>query len=178
MQISQAIKELKNSVKKTYIKTTKKLDKNIFRGYAEDMSSVIENSITLFIKNLLPSGYEFYIDPSITINSKLHRPDLLIVDTNKRVKAMLEIKANMGHCRNTKELVNKIWNNHKLFTKQHNLTCSFPIIKNGIKIGKGSKNVIYPKRVKCFLITYTQQNCSNNYHEKTYQSFVTRCLVF
>jgi len=169
MQNSQAIKELKDKVKKAYIKATKNIDTNIYRGYSEDMSSVVENSITLFIKNLLPNGYEFYIDPSININKKLHRPDLLIIDTHKHVKAMIEIKANMGHCRKTQELINKIRNNHILFAKQKNLICSFPVIKNGVKVNSESKGIVYPKRVKCFLVTFTQQNCSKNYHEKTYQ---------
>lgn len=167
MRIEQAIEILKKRVKKVYNKSRCQVSKRIYRGHSANMSAAIENEIALFLQNILPKNYEFYIDPSIKID-KTHRPDILIIDNKKidnkkNVKAIIELKSNIGYCRNAKEVLSKLKSIHNIFIKKKDLTCSFSLKDESDK--SITKKISYPKNTKCFFVIYTGRNCPEKYHK-------------
>ena len=162
MRIKQAIDELKFSVSEAYekelnnIKETEKNNK-IIRGHVSPMSTVIENNIALFIQNITDKKYQIFLDSSVSIKSnkgraKTYRPDLLLVDSHNYVEAMIEIKSNMGYCRNVNQTIQKLNKLHKIFLKEKNLQCSFSQKKDKTPI-------IYCVQDKnIFLVSFTSQN--------------------
>ena len=97
------------------------------------------------------------LDPSIYINKKNNRPDLLVINNKQEAVAMIEIKANMGWCRNASDVLNDIVNNDNQFKEAQNLLCE---ISND-----DSKEVIYHPGVKLFLISLTDGNCPEKKHQ-------------
>lgn len=162
MKIEQAIEILKKRVKKVYNKSRCQVAKRIYRGHSANMSAAIENEIALFLQSILPKNYEFYMDPSIKID-KTHRPDILIIDNKKNVKAIIELKSNMGYCRNAKEVLNKLKSIHNIFIKEKHLICSFSLKDESDK--SITKKIFYPKNTKCFFVIYTGRNCPEKYHK-------------
>lgn len=96
MEIVDCIEKLKSEIKYAYNETKKTLGDNIYRGHSKAISSDIEDGIALFISRLQPSC-KIFLDPSIHIDRKTHRPDLLVINNKNEVIAMVEIKANMGN---------------------------------------------------------------------------------
>ena len=98
------IKSLINYINTVYFKTSNKIRTNIYRGHLRSISSDIEDAIALYIANVLPTDYKIFLDSSVHVNKKNNRPDLLVVDASNNVKAMIEVKSNMGWCRNATDM--------------------------------------------------------------------------
>ena len=157
MDKNTAINYLKNRIFDIYQSTREPLNKNIYRGHSRSISTDIEDSIALFVSELLPKDYCLILDPSIYINKKNNRPDLLVINNKQEAVAMIEIKANMGWCRNASDVLNDIVNNDNQFKEAQNLLCE---ISND-----DSKEVIYHPGVKLFLISLTDGNCPEKKHQ-------------
>ena len=134
----------------------KSLRSNIYRGHLRSLSTDIEDAIALFVNEVLP-GKKMLIDASVYADGKIHRPDLLVVDGDNNAIAMIEIKSNMGWCRNATAVINGIRNNDKIFKETKNLTCEF----SG---DTEDKIICYPDGVKLFLISLTDNNCKSEFH--------------
>lgn len=156
MNVSNAVEKLKLYIYTSYKSTYQKIDSNIYRGHLRSLSTEIEDGIALFISGIL-SGYKVFIDPSIHIDGKNNRPDLLVVNNDNLVFAMIEIKSNMGWCRNASNVINNIIANNEKFSNKQFLECEFSRDEKQI--------VFYGKDVKLFLISFTNGNCSENKHE-------------
>lgn len=158
MKENNAIKMLTKGISTVYKNEDKKLHKmakqGIIRGHRTSMSAKIEDNIALLIKNVLPNNYKIFIDPSITINKKTYRPDIIIINNKQYVKAMLEIKANIGYCRNAKKELEKLGNKHKKFSKYTKLKCLASSLNY-------ENEIIYSKNTKCFFIVYSSDNCGD-----------------
>lgn len=156
MEIENAIKILKHNIKDIYNKTRKKIGNNIYRGHLRSISTDIEDKIAIFVSNLLPNC-KIFLDASIHINNKTHRPDLFILNDKNKVVAMLEIKSNMGWCRNASKVIDSMISNDKLFKKEKTLYCEFS--------NNDKQCVDYNKKIKLFLVSLTKWNCSDKNHE-------------
>ncbi len=157
--------ELKQYIYDAHKKTLGKISSNIYRGHVRSLSTDIENAIALFVSKLLPS-HEIYIDPSVYVNKKTNRPDIIIVNNKKQVVAMLEIKTQMGYCRNAEPVINKIKALDKTFAQARNLVCKFSNVKETTTQNPKEIPVQYPENVKLFLISFTDNNCNQNNHTK------------
>ena len=69
---------------------------------------------------------------------------------------MIEIKANMGWCRNANGVIDDIVVNNQKFQQEGQLVCEF---SNG-----QSQIVTYGQRVHLFLIALTENNCQQKWH--------------
>lgn len=155
--MKQAILELKNRIFGIYKSTQEPLNNNIYRGHLRSISTDIEDSIAVFISNLLPETYCLILDPSFYVDGKNNRPDLLIVNDKQEVIAMIEIKANMGWCRDAQWVLKDMVENNNKFISAKMLLCE---ISNG-----ENKEVSYGSNVPMFLISLTDGNCSESKHE-------------
>lgn len=156
MNKKDAIILLKEYINKSYSSINEKIGPNIYRGHLQSLSVEIENGIALFVSNILP-GNKIFLDPSIHIDGKNNRPDLLVVNEAKEVVAMIEIKANMGWCRNAKSVIDDILLNNDKFIKEQLLYCEFS--------REESQSVTYNDKVKLFLIALTDGNCNEKHHK-------------
>ena len=156
MDISTAINNLKDNIKKIYVSSKETKNKNIYRGHLRSISTDIEDEIAYFIMSILSEGYKIYLDPSIYIDDQNHRPDLLILNNENEIKCLIEIKSNMGWCRDAKDVIKKISENDKLYKRERKLLCKFSTTEN---------NDVYYNDVKLFLISLTSGNCCNSNHE-------------
>lgn len=154
-------KELIEYIKETYISTAKPLAHNIIRGHLRSISSDIEDGIALFISKALPQDYKLYLDPTIHIEKKGNRPDLLIVDPHEKVAAMIEIKANMGWCRDARPIIDKIIEKDTKFRSMKKLKCEFST--------QDEVEVSYEEGVKLYLLSLTDLNCPAPHHESNKQ---------
>lgn len=155
--------ELKQYIYDAHKKTLGKISSNIYRGHVRSLSTDIENAIALFVSKLLPS-HEIYIDPSVYVNKKTNRPDIIVVNNKKQVVAMLEIKTQMGYCREANSVINKIKELDKTFKQTKNLVCKFSNVKEASAQNLKETHIIYPNNVKLFLISFTDNNCSQENH--------------
>ena len=105
-----------------------------------------------------------FLDPSIHVGGKNNRPDMLIVRKDGTVAAMVEIKANMGWCRNAFWVIDDIIGNDAKFRSEGTLHCEFSKDEN--------VDVTYADGVKLFLVSLVDGNCPRNKHEvnKVYAS--------
>jgi len=165
MDINTAIKELKNYIYLSYKTTSEKIGPNIYRGHLRSLSTEIEDGIALFITNLFPE-YKVFLDSSIYIEGKNNRPDLLVVDENNNAVAMIEIKANMGWCRNAERVIDDLIANDDKFIKERSLYCIFS--------REEGQTITYEDNVKLFLIALTDGNCSARNHSANKAYAVTR----
>ena len=154
-------KELIKYVEGTYKSTAKQLAHNIIRGHLRSISSDIEDGVAIFISKALPQDYKLFLDPSINIDHNINRPDLLVVDSHDNVAAMIEIKANMGWCRDAKPIIDNIIKKDTLFRSTEKLICEF----SNQKIVE----VSYEEGVKLYLISLTDKNCPVQHHEQNKQ---------
>lgn len=155
MDIKKAITNIKEYIYTAYAKTYQKTAPNIFRGHLRGLSTDIEDAIALFISNIMPN-HKVFIDSSIYVERKNNRPDILVVNENNEVVTMVEIKANMGWCRNAKDVIDDIVVNDKKFQDVGTLRCEFS--------REDSQIVTYKDNVKLFLISLTDGNCSSKQH--------------
>jgi hypothetical protein len=156
VQINKEVESLKLSIKNIYSQTKQNLRSNIYRGHSRSISSDIEDQITVFISNILPKNFKFLLDSSLNIDGKNNRPDLIVVDEDNNVKFLIELKANMGYCRNATKVIDDIRDNHEKFSKKGSLICKF---------SDGNQIIInYNEEVKLFLISFTDNNCSSKKH--------------
>ena len=156
MDKKESITKLKDYIKTIYNETNKKLKSNIYRGHSRSISTDIEDAIALFISDILSEdGYKIFLDPSIYINRKNHRPDLLLVNKNNEVVFMIEIKANMGWCRDASKVLDDMINNDKVFKKEIQLNCEF---------SKDKTERVFYRSPKLLLIALTAGNCGKENH--------------
>lgn len=150
---SQVAKDrLKRGICEIWNKTRENIDDNIFRGHTRSISTDVEDLIAKYISDVLEKEVFIFIDTSVRVDNKTHRPDLLIVKDDK-VVALLEIKSNMGWCRDAKKVIDEeLVNRDKAFRGTGTIECKFS------GTDKESKNVIYDGDVKLFLIALTAQN--------------------
>lgn len=157
MNVNDAIENLKKEIKKTWDDTKGKLRSNVFRGHSRSISADVEDLIGLFVSDIFDDEFNIFIDPSIHIETT-HRPDMLVVNEGK-VLAMIEVKTQMGWCRNASGVIdNEIVGMHNIFCNVKNLTCKFS--------NDETQHVIYNKNVKLFLISLTSQNGANQEQHK------------
>jgi len=156
----KSIDELKSNINEIYKTTYKKLANNIYKGHLRTMSFDVEDQITIFLSKILPNGYKFFIDPQISVNKKNHRPDMLIINKDNNVVAMLEIKAQMGYCRNASWVIDKIIEYDNKF-KNSQLNCNLKVEEEPYNY----QAVNYGSNVKLFLISFSDWNCSAANHK-------------
>ena len=169
MNIDREIEQLKKNIKEIYFGTCKQIKENIYRGHKRSISTDIEDNIDLFISAILPNDYKFFLDSTIRIEKKSHRPDLLIIDGNDNVTALIEIKANMGWCRNANEVINKLIDTDKLFKNKTKLCCKLS--------EENSRIVYYGNNVKLFLVSLTTGNCKK-YYRKNNKEYAQSFNIF
>ena len=155
--MKNAIFNLKEYIRKAYESTSQKLAPNIVRGHLRSISTDIEDGIGLFLSEVLPEDYQILLDPSIHVDGKNNRPDALVTDSNMNVVAMIEIKANMGWCRDASWVLGDIVENDSKFKEMKTLNCEFS--------SQESIEVKYGEGVKLFLISLTDSNCPAKKHE-------------
>ena len=155
--MKNAIFNLKEYIRKAYESTSQKLAPNIVRGHLRSISTDIEDGIGLFLSEVLPEDYQILLDPSIHVDGKNNRPDALVTDSNMNVVAMIEIKANMGWCRDASWVLGDIVENDSKFKEMKTLNCEFS--------SQESIEVKYGEGVKLFLISLTDSNCPAEKHE-------------
>lgn len=155
------------------------LETQVFRGHVESMSVYFEDEFTKFISEVLnDKSYKFYID--YTIGTR--RPDLLITKNNKLV-ACIELKCNMGYCRDNVKKINESVKEVKTLMDKEELqifsTRQIKYLKNNINKfeedeikkqieneTKNSGSMILHKTIKgtknvmCMLISLTTSNIS------------------
>lgn len=156
MKTEEAVQELKSYIEASYAKTMEPLAPGIVRGHLRSISTDIEDGIALFVSHVLPEGYKLLLDPSIHVDGVNNRPDLLVVDESNAVKAMIEIKANMGWCRNASGVLDDIVSNDAKFKSQGRLSCEFS--------KEETIEVFYEEGVKLFLVALTDSNCTEKKH--------------
>lgn len=150
-------KELIEYIEGIYNSTAKQRAHNIIRGHLRSISSDIEDGIAMFISKALPQDYKLFLDPTIHIDKKGNRPDLLIVDSQDKVAAMIEIKANMGWCRDAGPIIDKINEKDSQFRSKKKLKCEFST--------QAAVEVSYEEGVKLYLLSLTDLNCPAQHHE-------------
>ena len=156
MEVNSAINKLKDHILTKYEETKHKVGTNVIRGHLRTLSTEIEDGVALFLLDILPEGYKALVDCSVHIDGKSHRPDILIIDSENKVKFLVEVKTNMGWCRNATNELNKILQKHNKMASVGNIRCMF---SNDPEI-----NVFYSDEVKIFLIPFKKGNCSEDKH--------------
>ena len=158
------VDDLKERIKNIWKETRNNIEDNIIRGHSRSISTDVEDQIAWFIYKVLYDKVKIFIDPSITIDGQTYRPDLLVV-RDKKVIALVEIKANMGWCRNASSVIEKeLEERHSVFSKKEEIECKFSITET-------SKIVNYDKSVKLYLIALTSANggkLEDNNNNKAY----------
>ncbi len=149
MNNMNAKENLKKRVHEKWDETKRPLRDNIIRGHTRSISSDIEDSVALFVSSILGDGFEIYIDPSISFDNKTHRPDLLVVKDGV-VKACIELKSNMGWCRDASSVIDKIKSINNAFCEKERLVCKFSNAE--------AKEVQYTNEVKLFLVALSARN--------------------
>ena len=157
------IEELKNAIMTMYESAQRPLGDSIYRGHIRTMSFDVENALAVFLSKLLPT-HSIFVDSSINVDGKMHRPDILIVDDNGKVEAMVEIKSNMGYCRNASGIINSMLRTDKLFANAKNLLCKF-ISKGDLKKEK-TFSITYNSNVNLFLVSLVTGNVSKENRQK------------
>lgn len=157
MNVDSAIKLLKEYIVSQYNNSKNSIRENISRGHLRSLSTDIEDGIAGFLLDILPEGYLAYVDVSVQIDNKKHRPDILIVDAENNVRAFIEVKANMGYCRDATKELNKILLKHKEMSSKGKITCTLS--------SKVKNTVNYSQEVEVFLVSFTSSNCSEKKHE-------------
>ena len=164
MDIEHAIANLKERIRVARESTKSKLAPNVRRGHLRSISTDIEDAIGLFVAEIVPEGCHVFLDPSIHVGGKNNRPDMLVVREDGTVAAMVEIKANMGWCRNASWVIDDILDNDAKFKGEGTLHCEFSKDDNA--------DVSYGEGVKLFLVSLVDGNCPRDKHQanKAYAS--------
>ena len=129
MQQKDLVEELKNGIQDIWEETRNNIASNIIRGHSRSISTDVEDMIALFISKEFDNKVKIFIDPSITIRSKTYRPDLLVI-RNDEVIALVEIKANLGWCRDASIVIEEeLVTRQKVFSEAGQIECKFSITK-------------------------------------------------
>ena len=158
MEVDTAIETLKSYILEEFKKTKVKERPNMVRGHLRALSTEIEDGIAAFLIDILPEGYKAYVDSSVRVGKKTHRPDILIIDENDNVKALVEVKTNMGWCRNATSEIDKILFKHNEMVRKGTITCKFS--------NDPTVSVNYSSDVPVFLVAFTNDNCGIDKHKK------------
>lgn len=151
MQQKDSVEELKTGIREIWEETRNNIAPNIIRGHSRSISTDVEDKIALFISREFDDQVKIFVDPSITINGKTYRPDVLVI-RNGKVIALVEIKANMGWCRDASFVIDEeLVTRQKVFSEAGQIECSFSITKN-------SETVFYDNNVRLYLIALTLDN--------------------
>lgn len=78
---------------------------NVYVGRSPSLASFFEETFATELSKVFPSTYSFYIDYPITILNKNETPlqtqaiypDIMIANKNKEIKAIIELKLDLGH---------------------------------------------------------------------------------
>ena len=151
-----AIASLKNYIATEFANTKKAIRHNLHRGHLRSLSTEIEDGIAAFLSDIIPADYQIYVDASVRVGSKTHRPDILIVDNKGTVRALVEVKTNMGWCRDASAEIDKILFKHSEMISSGTITCKFS--------NEASATVAYTANVPVFLISFTNENCGTSKH--------------
>ena len=157
MDISTATKALKSYIAEEFAKTKNTIRANLHRGHLRALSTEIEDGIAAFLLDILGEGYKVYVDASVRVGGKTHRPDILVVDVNNRVKALVEVKTNMGWCRDASGEIGKILHKHEEMLSNGKIVCKFSNDK--------TVDALYTNDVLVFLVSFTDENCGAGRHE-------------
>lgn len=157
MEIEIAIESLKAYIVEEFEKTKIKIRSNMVRGHLRALSTEIEDGIAAFLLDILPEGYKAYVDASVRVGKKTYRPDILIIDNKNIIKALVEVKTNMGWCRNISEEIDKILFKRNKMISEGNVTCKFS--------NDQTVEVFFSKDVPIYLVAFTSENCSDRRHE-------------
>lgn len=152
----KAIIDLKYNIGKVFKDTKKSLGNNIFRGHTRSISTDVEDYIAVFISELLPKNYTIMLDPTITIGTQKRRPDLVIIDDENVLFAILEIKSNTGYCRIANHVLDSILNFKEQLSIEKNFKCQF---SSGEAI-----EVVFSDKVKLFFVSLTDFNNNEKNH--------------
>ena len=163
MNKKASIENLKSRIAAVFNDTRRPFGKNIYRGHSRSISSDIEDSITFFISELLPENYYYILDPSIYLNGENNRPDLLIINEKDEVVAMIEMKSNMGWCRNATWVIDDILANDNKFKSVSTLECKLSTDE--------TKCVKYGDNVSLFLVSLTSKNGGSEKNEITNKEY-------
>ena len=150
MSYGVAIENARKRIADAHKITKGQLNDRVYRGHSRSISTDIEDSIALLIYDIIPNDYYLILDPSIYVNKQNHRPDLLIVNGENKVVGLVEIKANMGWCRNASGVLNNLKKEDNIFKENKILKCKLS--------SDNSKEVNYPDDVKLFLVALTGEN--------------------
>ncbi len=157
MDKANAIEGLRGRILAAHAGTKAKLAPNIARGHLRSISTDIEDAIALFVADLIPQGCSIMLDPSVHVGGKNNRPDMLVVRPDGSVAAMVEIKANMGWCRNASEVIDDIVENDSKFKKEGTLYCEFS--------NEPDAKVSYGDGVALFLVSLVDGNGPQKKHD-------------
>ena len=155
MNIEEAAKSIKKHIEEIYNKVINPVAPNVIRGHHRTISAEVEDEIGLFVSMIMRDDYLFILDPSIRVDGKTSRPDLLVADSNNIVKALIEIKTNMGWCRTADSVIDKLLEKDRKFKKEKILKCSFSSRDEKIQVE-------YPNNVKLFLVSFSDRNCDES----------------
>lgn len=158
--LEETIIDLKNNVIKIYKDVCTPLSDKILRGHSRSISTDIEDKIAIFIHKLLPN-YDIYIDSSIFVDHKIHRPDILLVK-DEVVKAVIEIKSILGFNRDASNDIDKLDDNRKLFANVKETICTFSNYQSDSK--RNAKNIQFTNETKYLFIVFASENCSKKQH--------------
>ena len=150
MSYEVAIENARKRIADAHKITKGQLNDRVYRGHSRSISTDIEDSIALLIYDIIPNDYYLILDPSIYVNKQNHRPDLLIINGENKVVGLVEIKANMGWCRNASGVLNNLKEEDNIFKENKILKCKLS--------SDNSKEVNYPDDVKLFLAALTGEN--------------------
>lgn len=156
MDVTVAIDSLKKYILQEFQKTKITIRQNLHRGHLRALSTEIEDGIAAFILDILPEGYKVYVDASVRVGKKTHRPDILVVDNNSKVRALVEVKTNMGWCRDATGEIDKILFKHNEMISAGTVTCKFS--------NDETVTALYGTCVPVFLVAFTNENCGQSKH--------------
>ncbi len=157
MRVNAAIDSLKKYILQEFQKTKITIRPNLHRGHLRALSTEIEDGIAAFLLDILPEEYKVYVDASVRVGRKTHRPDILVVDENDKVKALVEVKTNMGWCRDASAEIDKILFKHNEMVSNGTITCKFS--------NDATVTASYENSVPVFLVAFTSENCGSSRHE-------------
>lgn len=155
--VDVAIDSLKNYIATEFANTKKTIRNNLHRGHLRALSTEIEDGIAAFLSDILPSDYQIYVDSSVRVGSKTHRPDILVIDKAGKVRALVEVKTNMGWCRDASAELDKILFKHSEMISNGTITCKFS--------NEASAFATYTANVPVFLVAFTNENCGTRKHK-------------
>ncbi len=107
-----------NYIKKEYKKLEKKKNNiannpNIQRYTSYPMSYIVENAVAILINEIKKGKINCIIDPQLSVDKTIYRPDIIIYDKNNVIKYIIEVKSHLGYLnkdfsKKYQEKINKI----------------------------------------------------------------------